>query len=284
MKTSKTNGILAFLLVAFIHTSSFAQKNVLFKAKFLPDKTYTTEIVNDMKMEMNFDVDSAKRKQMLDGGVKLPMHIDMLQEMSISTKTGALTADKRVPLTISYNKMGMTIKMQGKETKQPDQFVGMKIKAYATADGKLEVDTIEGNITAEVKATMVKMISQMLKSVQFPDKTMKIGDTFTQEMPMVVPAGATAMNLIIKVNYTLKEIIGKQAMFDYTQNISLNLATSHDNSSAAGSGTGTMKYSISEQYITDTTSDLKMKLSITTAGTNMKIDVLAKSTIKAKIL
>jgi hypothetical protein len=272
------------LLMAFMHNNSFAQKDVLFKAKFLPNKTYTTDMVNDMKMEMDFDVDLAKRKQMLDGGVKLPMQIDMLQEMSISTKTGALTADKSVPLAISYNKMGMTMKMQGKETKQPDQFVGMKIKAYATSDGKLEVDTIEGNTAEKVKAAIIKTISELMNLIKFLDKGMKIGDEFAQEIPMVVPAGASTMNLLIKVNYILKEISGNQAKFDYTQTIALNLGINQANSSATGSGTGKMTFNIPEQYITDSTGDTKMNLTMNTSGMNAKLDILIKSTHKAKIL
>ncbi|WP_207429444.1 hypothetical protein [Pedobacter sp. SYSU D00535] len=282
MKLTRTVSI--FVLAAVFSLSAFSQKQVDFRMKFLPNKTYTTEMVNDMKMEMDFLGDTAKRNQMLSNGLELPMQMDMLQEMSLSTQTGQLTADRRIPLTISYNKMDVTMNMQGKEMKQPNQFSGLKIKGYATESGKLSVEAIEGSSSAEMKEAIEKMVSQLLNAVQFPDKPMKQGDTFTQELPMIVPAGANSLNLVVKINYTLKEVKEKQAFFDYTQAITLDMKAEQANSTATGSGTGKMIYDIPLNYITDTTSDMILNMSMAVGDVKMKINATAKSTVKAKVL
>src|SRR5690606_20842380 len=130
---------------------------------------------------------------------------------------------KRVPLTISYDKMETVLKMEGREIKQPDKLAGLKIKGHIAENGKISVDEIEGSTSQEIKSSIERTISQILNSVQFPSKPMKIGDTFIQEVPMVIPAGENSMNMLIKVNYTLKEVKGDQAFFDYTQSIDLDL-------------------------------------------------------------
>ncbi|MEJ6981541.1 hypothetical protein WG906_13830 [Pedobacter sp. P351] len=273
-----------FALITFISNHGFAQQEMLFRIKFLPNKTYSTVMVNDMKMEMDSSGDTVKRNQMEAKGLKLPMFIDMRQEMGLTTRTGSLTADKRIPVTISYDKMGVTMKMNGKEMQQPNKFVGMKIKGHAAEDGRLKVDEIEGDASPEIKIALEKMMSQVLNAVKFPNKAMKIGDTFTQEIPMEMPAGGTSMNMLINSRYVLKEIKGNQAFFDYTQNIALDLTSAQRNSTATGSGTGKMIYDIPANYITETTGDMTMKMTLSVGETSMKINVRAKSSVKASIL
>ena len=285
MTLSKNFYLLAIGFIIISTQQSIAQKEILFQVKFKPNKTYITDMVNNMQMEMDFDVDSAKKKEMESTGMKLPMHMDMLQEMSLSTKTGAVEADKRIPMTMTYDKVGITMTMNGKEMKQPDKFVGMKIKGYATEGVKVSIDTIENNSDAATKEAIQKMISQVLKSVEFPNKAMKIGDTFKQEVPMEMPVSGTTLSMLINVTYTLKEIKGTQAFFDYTQTLNMNFKIGEGNATASGSGTGKMTYDMPANYITDTTGDMIMNMNMQMGEKMaMKIKLKAKTSVKAKVL
>ncbi|MFD2163138.1 hypothetical protein ACFSJU_12100 [Paradesertivirga mongoliensis] len=284
MTLSKNICLLAIGFSIISAQPSIAQKEILFQVKFKPNKTYVTDMVNNIRMEMDFDVDPAKKKEMEGTGMKLPMQMNMLQDMRLSTKTGAMQADKRIPMTMTYDKVGITMTMNGNEMKQPDKFAGMTIKAYATEGGKVSIDTIEGNTDEATKAGIQKMVSDVLKAVEFPNKALKIGDTFTQEVPMEMPVSGTILNMLVNATYTLKEIKGTQALFDYTQTVDMNMKMEKGNSSAKGSGKGTMVYDMPANYITDTTGDMSMNMSMNMGEMVMKMNLTAKTSVKAKVL
>ena len=284
MTLSKNCYLLAIGFIIISTQQSVAQNEVLFQAKFKPNKTYITEMVNNMQMDMNFDIDSAKKKEIEGKGMKLPMHMDILQEMTLSTKTGAVAADKRIPMTMTYDKVEISMTMNGKEMKQPNKFVGMQIKGYATEEGKVSIDAIEGNPDAATKKALQKMISEVLRNVEFPNKAMKIGDSFTQEVPMEMPMNGTTLNMLTNMTYTLKEIKESQAFFDYTQSLSMNFKMEKGNTTATGSGRGTMIYDIPANYITDSTSDMIMDMKMQMGEMAMKMNLKAKTSVKAKVL
>ncbi|HEX8377920.1 MAG TPA: hypothetical protein VF602_08875 [Pedobacter sp.] len=203
--------------------------------------------------------------------------------MTLSTKTGAV-ADKRIPMTMTYDKVGIKMTMNGNEMKQPDNLVGMKIKAFVTEEGKVSIDTIEGNSDTAMKDALRKMVSQIFQSVEFPNKAMKIGDTFKQEVPMDMPVSGQNLKMLINVTYTLKEVKGSQAFFDYTQSISMNLKLEKGNTTATGSGNGKMTYDMPANYITDTTGDMIMNMAMQMGEMGMKMDMKMKTSVKAKVL
>lgn len=284
MTLFKTWYLLAISFIIISTQQSVAQNEVLFKVKFKPNKTYITEMVNNIQIDINFDIDSAKKKEMESAGMTLPMRMDMLQEMTLSTKTGTLAAEKRIPMTMTYDKVDISMIMNGKEMKQPNQFVGMQIKGYATEDGIVSIGAIEGSLDTATKGSLQKMISEVFRNVEFPNKAMKIGDTFTQEVPMEMPANGTVLNMLTKMTYTLKEIKESQAFFDYTQSVSMNFEIEEGNTTATGSGTGTMIYDIPSNYVTDSTGDMMMNMNMQVGEMAMKMSVKAKTSAKAKVL
>ncbi|HEX8377921.1 MAG TPA: hypothetical protein VF602_08880 [Pedobacter sp.] len=79
MSSFKNFYLLAIGFIIISTQQSIAQKEILFHVKFKPNKTYITDMSNTMQMEMNFDVDSVKKKQMESNGMKFPMRMNMLQ-------------------------------------------------------------------------------------------------------------------------------------------------------------------------------------------------------------
>jgi len=282
MTLSKNSFLLAIGFFIISIQQTVAQNEVLFQVKYKPNKTYITEMVNNMQMDMN--VDSAKKKQTESTGMKPPMHVNMLQEMTLSTKTGAVAPDKRIPLTMTYDKLDVSMTMNGKEMKQPNKFVGMQIKGYASEEGKVNIDAIEGNSDTATKAALQKMISEVLRNVEFPNKAMRIGDTFTQEVPMEMPMNGTTLNMLTNLTYTLKEVKESQAFFDYTQSLSLNFEVANGNTTATGSGSGTMIYDMPANYITGSTGDMIMDINMQMGVMLMKMKLKAKTLLNAKVL
>src|SRR5690606_7875317 len=282
MTLSKNSFLLAIGFFIISIQQTVAQNEVLFQVKYKPNKTYITEMVSNMQMDMN--VDSAKKKQTESTGMKPPMHVNMLQEMTLSTNTGAVAPDKRIPLTMTYDKLDVTMTMNGKEMKQPNKFVGMQIKGYASEEGKVNIDAIEGNSDTATKAALQKMISEVLRNVEFPNKAMRIGDTFTQEVPMEMPMNGTTLNMLTNLTYTLKEVKESQAFFDYTQSLSLNFEVANGNTTATGSGSGTMIYDMPANYITGSTGDMIMDINMQMGVMLMKMKLKAKTLLNAKVL
>ena len=187
--------LLASAILVLIQFLANAQEQVTFKVQYFPGKTYKTTTVSSANVEMNFKGDSAKLKEAAAAGFKLPMLMEMLQEFSMTAKAGSLRADKRVPITLTYDKVNLTQKMNGQKLPKAgsSSFAGAKIEGSAGDDGKLQIDTIVGDLSPDLKKLIQNMIASVQNNIAFPTKPLKIGDKFSQELPLTMPMGQTPM-------------------------------------------------------------------------------------------
>jgi len=277
-----------FLLISltFIQQCCFAQNSVTIDIQHIPGKTYKTGLVQSIDMEMNFKGDSAILKALIDNGQQFPVIMKMSSEMALTTKAGARRADNKVPLVMTYDKININQTFNGEEVSQTNNpFAGARVEGISLGDGKMQIDTIIGDIQPEMKNMVRNMLASVQSGIKYPSTALKVGDSFTQELPMSIPIPEAAMEMQSKLVYTLKEIRNNTAIFDIQQTISMKMDMNTINStgSGGGSGSGTLIYDISKLHPSLVDSDINMNLEMPTSGFSIIANCHMKSTIKYEI-
>jgi hypothetical protein len=279
-----TRLLLIVWLTVFIHCA-YGQQQVLLKGIILPNTVYKTQMTNNMDMEVTIKGDSATMAEMDASGMKNPVGMTIKQEVLSTIRSGAAKEDKRVPVTISYDKMNIHTNVGGQETTQDDNpFANVEIRGFAD-DGKMMVDTIIGNLDDARKASLRSMVNNLQGNIKFPDKPLKIGESFNQDVPLVVPMGQVQFKMNVHVTSTLKEIKGSKAIFDMKQDITLdmNMAATEASMSGSGSGTGVMTFDIEKKMMDQTDIDMQYHLDVNMQGMTMSAKCKAKQAMKFEI-
>lgn len=265
---------------------SFAQDEILFKAKMSPNTTYKVVMSTNSASTVDFEADQQILDQIAASGTTLPMEVNAEQSFTTTTKTGVKNTYDEFSFTTTYEDIYANQSLNGVSTpSQESPLQGAKIYGLISEDINLKVDSVTGNLAPELKSAVIQMTEQLMKNVKYPEKPMKIGDEFKQEVPMTVPmAGASPIQIMIVTTYKLKDITDNKAYFDLDQELKLQGDMEGGNMEAEGSGTGSSVYDIAHNFITDTSSDLNMSFSVKTAQLTVKAKANVKTTQKIEII
>jgi len=249
---------LPLLLAAF---AANAQQGIIFKMKYLPGRNYNATTNMTMKVNLTMSGDNNLAASINPGGG--PLDIDMAMSMDGTIKTGAKGADKTFPIAIGYKMGQMNMTMNGKKIDIPIPTLTnntTSIYGHIDESGKMKADSIGG---AAVKDTSEKSIAAMMNAIQnavkFPDRPLKVGDTFEQEMPFSLPVAGTGLSMNAKVTYKLVSINAGNAYFDVNQTMDIKIPVKDDFMTISGTGSGKMVYSIKDSFPTEFKSDMTLK-------------------------
>jgi len=251
-----------FLLsLLFFVIKAEAQQSVVFKMKYLPNRTYDAATTLSMNANITLSGDTNIIAKLKSKGVIQPITLNMETSINGSTKTGPADANNNIPITINYKIGQISISFNGKKIDVPQKINSDRtIYGHVNAAGTLKSDSISG---AKIKDTSSKTASQLINSIQnkikFPDHPLKVGDTFTQDLPMNIPIGSNDTEADVKVIYKLVKIDGGNAYFDMDQTMNMQLTFKQSPITLTGSGTGKLIYDIRDSFPTDYSSNLNFK-------------------------
>jgi len=272
----------AFVLIA---ATTFAQKKIKLQVAYQPDHSYSLENKNIMTMLMDAQVDDATKEQLKSQGMVFPIKMDMDQDIVVSVKTGQFNDKKEVPIVLEYSKYETKQKMGEKELpSESNTLTGMKISGWADSKGKFRFEDVQGEgVTPEVKKLMITMVDQMGAQIAFPDKPLKVGDEFTQEIPFDMPVqGGVALKMIIKTVYKLTSFDADNAFFDTVITMTMDLSVEKGSMTAEGSGKGKMVFDIKKSFMStnDSTMDMLMKMNMGVMSMDIKATTQSKMVVK----
>ncbi|MDB5158538.1 MAG: hypothetical protein JWR50_3245 [Mucilaginibacter sp.] len=237
-----------------------AQEPVIFKLKFLPDHKYNAS----MKMAMGMHT-IALRAQKVKSVKAKPQSTDTKMEMTMKfdITTGPVVPANSFPVTMKYEDMTMKMVMNDKvmpSAKNP--LVGQVIYGQSDLEGKFQIDSISGmGANEQMKTMMTTMINKIQGQVVFPEHPLNIGGSFTQEMPINIPAGDMIMDMKAKMIYKLISIKANLAYFDtdITMKFDVDMPKNGGIKMAGnGSGKGQMIYNIGENYFNSMSQTMTM--------------------------
>jgi hypothetical protein len=245
----KLAGILGLLL--FIGVQSKAQKEVLFKMQYLPNHNYSSTMKMDMNMQMDITGDTGMVNNIKKSGQKLPMLMQMQSTSKMDVKTGLPTSTNDVPLTMTISQLSAKMTMNGKENSLPMPSTFQKFYAKYTKEGKMEMDSVSGmKMNDSVKNAMMKMVKNIQGNIVFPDKKMKVGDTFIQSIPMEIPIAGSSAKMLGKTTYKLIAVENNKAYFDVNMVMTMDMEGKSMTMDMTGGGDGKMIFDIASGYPT----------------------------------
>jgi hypothetical protein len=267
------------VVVVLMLFSVTAQGQHVFKAKYVPGKTYITGMTTTADMTMNFEGDSTVLASMRSAGMTFPMNVESSSSMKTITKTGNAPKNGNTPFVTEYVDVSSTQTLGDKVVDNSDKtLVGVKVFGYVDDKGSLKVDSVQGNQSPEFKEMIVNMMDQFQSNTVFPDRSLKIGDEFLEERPMEVPmAGGQTLKMTIKTRYKLAKVTGNEATFDLVQDLTLDMQMSGADAAATGGGKGVMKFNMRDSFTSYFQSDMDMHMKMNIQGMTMLIDGLTKT-------
>jgi hypothetical protein len=275
--------ILYLFFVLLIAFEVRAQQNVVFKIKYLPNHTYAGSINLGTVFKVDLSGDTAVLAKMKSEGLSSPLAMNMDMKMSGTTKTGESGTNQAFPIKMDFKFGNVSADLNGKNIPVPSAKLGQGVSIYGHvgSDGKINADSIGGAKKADTSQEKVtKLMNMIQKQIQFPDHPMKIGETFTQEMPMSVPVSGSNMDISSQVVYKLVSISDGNAYFDVQQTMNMSVPIAGATININGSGTGKLIYSIKDNFATDYNTNVNLK--VTGQIKTLKIDATAQMTMGYK--
>jgi hypothetical protein len=253
-----------FLSLLLLGFKAEAQKGIIFKIKYLPNHTYSGAINIAMNCNATLSGNDTIISKLTSQGITQPITADITLKMDGNTQTSAVDADGTFPLTMKYKFDDLSADINGNSIPIPTEKLGAggSIYGHVGKDGKLKADSIGGKKMADTSEEKVsKMMNAIQKNIEFPDHPMNIGETFTQDMPLSVPMGGNSMDIDTKVVYKLVSVADGNAYFDVQQRMNMTIPISGSSIIINGTGTGKLVYSIKNNFATDYSSNLVIKIS-----------------------
>jgi hypothetical protein len=271
---------LVYIAALLLLSVSAANAQYRFKPVNHPGKTYVVNMHVDADMIMDFEADEATLNAMKSSGLELPMKMKSLSDKSVTTVMAKEQTDRKLPFVMTFDKSTSVATMAGRELPQQDPMNGMVLYGYVDEQGKYRIDSIANSPSPEFKTVMDKLMAEFQVQASFPDRPLKIGDEFTDERPMEFPvAGGASMKATVTSKYKFVKVEGDLASFDLIQDITLALDMGEKaDAQLTGSGKGTMKYNLKDQYASDymINMDMKMKMKIKEMFMTMKGETVTK--------
>jgi hypothetical protein len=256
-----------------------AQKAIVFKMHMLAGHNYSS--TNMMTMEVKIeDQDSKKSDENFshDTGQLAPPPISfgkankLLIKRACDAKTGKDNYHHVFPIIVNIRPTIIEERYNDKLL-SIDTTAGLtRIYGTNSLEEFIDVDSVgngkivDKNQKNETKRTIFNIIGK----VDFPDKPLNVGDTFTKETPLNVPFYGITAEKFVSVTYKLTKIEHNLAYFELTEFISSS-DVGKVKMDVTGGGYGKMVYDINEHYVINSHSSLNLAVTIA---------ISLKSTIK----
>ena len=157
--------------------------------------------------------------------------------------------------------------------------VGTKIYGYYFDKTKIKIDSITylKDLDPEFKKgfekSLVSTIENMSANISYPEKPMKMGESFTQEIPMSLPIPNIGNSILVVTTYTLTAITEEKAYFDLVQTIKINMENTDEFTiNSTGSGKGKCEYNIQDKITSLVQSNLDFQMDMAMGNKKVRIN------------
>lgn len=256
-------------------TQIWAQKAVLFKIKYLPNRNYQSNISVDMKINATVTGDQQFLDKLKEQGINQPVDANLSMALGGIMKTGSLASDKSIPVNMDYKINNISVIANGKQMPVPPKATEKDIKlvGHISQDWRIKLDSADGKAIADsAQQNMQQSIDIVQRQIKFPDKPLKPGDSFTQGAPMNIPIkkdGSSIAKIDAGITYKLIKIADGKAYFDLIPNFHLNIEVGKVSVDMNGTGTGSMIYSIKDNFPLSKESNITMRVKVTSPKVNV---------------
>lgn len=260
-------------LVLISINSSAEEKSITFKMEMKPNKTYKSHIKMSSTSETDFIADQEILDKFLGPNAVLPMLMKNEQEISSELITQNYDNNGEIPLTMTYDKAISKALLNGKETINELPISGMRAHGKFDKESKLVIDSIAGgNLSPQMESFVISSLENAQQAMKFPEKPIKIGDSFNIEVPMTIPIeGMNPVTTNIDMEYKLTQIKEEIAFFDIDGTFELEMNQEPVHMTTEGTGRGTAEFDLNERFLTNYLVDMSSTTIISDGEMTMKL-------------
>lgn len=248
-----------FFLLTQFSCNSQLQNSLTFKFQYKSETKYSQTIEQKSYSEVAYSGSVEFLQKLKDKGIKNPTIVNKESKIETVFKTGKSTNGTNFPLTIEIVK---TTSSDGKKD-IPD---GILIYGNGSIGNMPTLDSIVSDgINEEFKKTLLQTMQSTFSQLNFPERQVKIGESFSVESPLSIPIAGLTVEMTITTNYKLLSIINGVADFDVSQLYTMKTIITKHTIKATGSGKGKLFYDVLNNYYLKYQTDTEMEM-------NMKFD------------
>lgn len=231
-----------FLLSLQLHSFSQKKNEVTIKARHMPKTTYNQKVVLTTDLKMVYTGSAEFLENIKKQGMENPMIVSTVKETEIRTVTGAVSKENTFPLTMEF----VDSKSSDGKKYIPD---GTIIYGKGFTDKLPVLDSIASDGLEESLKQLILQTSQsLLSQIKVPEKTLKIGDSFSIDNPITIPIASITMNMTMTTTYKLLSVKKGIAEFDMSLVYKVNAEIKDYPINATGTGKGKMFYNIDKSF------------------------------------
>ena len=230
------NNFLMTLSLFFCYFS-YSQQEIVFKVQYQPEMVYTQTMISTSKSEITYLGPDSILKKIKENNIENPTSTFNKTYLKSKNKTGKLV-NNTIPICIEF--------IGGDNGIIPDSTM---VYGNIINGGMPTLDSIVApKMDEDFKESFFSSMKSTISQIIMPERRMKIGESFSREMPLKIPIGNNFMYLKNTINYTLIKIENNKAYFDIKQNYAINSNSSGVEMNAEGSGNGQIIYDIENTF------------------------------------
>lgn len=227
-----------------------AQTSIKFETSFLPESNYRQTTKTENNQVMTYKGSKDIMNALKEKGVENPTKNITTTDMEVGIQTGKQNDKGKFLMTFEYLRF-----LKGNKGAIPP---GTKFYGTAGFNQVPAIDSVSGDLSAEMKETMIKAMDQLLENYKMPARTIKVGESFDQITPVNMTISGVNIKIEIKTTYKLKKVDAGLAYFKITQVYTFKSDDLKFKITGSGKGKGEIVYDIDKHFYTAYTSTLKM--------------------------
>lgn len=245
--------ILLILFTATIYTCQ-GQEEIDFKVGYLPNYNYTLTQKQISENNVLYIASDEILQKLKDNGIENPTVTKDTSLLKSISRTGKLIGNE-FPMDIEI------LQSSNQKLANGTKFYGKSIAHI------IKIDSIASpTMTEDKKRTLLPIMQSMLNQIKYPNKKIKVGESFEQKNPISMPIADVTIEMEINSTYTLKKIENGIGYFDINQVYTIKSATKDYKMTLDGTGKGKIQYDLEKQFFTkyylEMDMDLKTELAV----------------------
>ena len=239
---------ITLLLLTLTICSCQSQQEIDFKVGYLPNFNYSLTQKQISESNILYIASDEIIENLKNNGYSNPTITKDTTVLRSVSKTGELNGNQ-FPLNIEV--LESSNKSLGKGMRMHGNYVNESIK----------IDSISNSsMSDKSKMELLTSMETMMNQIKYPNRKIKVGESFEQKNPMSMPISDVTIEMEINSIYTLKKVENGVGYFDLDQVYTIKSATKDYKMELDGIGKGQIDFDIKKQFFTKFYLEMEMNL------------------------
>lgn len=214
----------------------FFGQSIDFKIQYKPQTKYFQKLEQSIENEIYYEASDEILEKLKENGIQNPTITKTGNNSESVFKAGKLKSNGTFPVSIEF------LKSANAENQSiiPN---GTLIYGTGTISKMPQLDSIVSkDMDKTFKESLLQTVQSTFSQLDLPQKTLKIGESFSQETPFTIPISSVSLEMILTTTYTLTKVVNKKAFFDISVLYTMKVSVEKYNIKGSGTGNGKMDY------------------------------------------